>query len=127
MSQQMSSSTADARRSSTASETTLVATSSRKVYGSKEMGQDKDDDRKLSLDADSTNSQSSGSSRPSIMEKAIKKVKSKLGDKGSTSTTEPEPKPKQSTASMYPDTLYMWRALAGETLMKNQFLGRTTV
>ncbi|KAI4859286.1 hypothetical protein F4820DRAFT_454023 [Hypoxylon rubiginosum] len=110
------SSTAGARRSSIASETTLVDTSSRKMYASKEKDQDKDDDRKLSLDAGSTHSQASGSSRASMMEKAIKKVKSKLGEKGSTSTSEAKPKPKQSTTNMYPDTVYMWRALA-ETKM----------
>lgn len=109
----MPSSIAGARRSSTTSERTLVDTSSRQVDAS-DKEQVKDYDRKLSIDAGSTNSQGSSSSRQSIMGKAIKKVKSKLGDKSSSSTA--ESKPRKPVADSYPDTVYMWRALA-ETKM----------
>ncbi|KAI1773133.1 hypothetical protein F4818DRAFT_423354 [Hypoxylon cercidicola] len=126
MSQQttMLSSAAGTRRSSIASETTLVDTPSRKVEVFKK-DQDKDVDRKLSLDACSTSSLSSSSSRPSIMEKAIKKFKSKLGERGSTSTS--EPKPRRPASDMYPDSVYMWRALAGRKFTKDGSQPRTIV
>ncbi|KAI1087002.1 hypothetical protein F5B19DRAFT_98356 [Rostrohypoxylon terebratum] len=96
----------DQRRSSTGSEKTLVDTLSHPARVS--------EDKKPSSDARSTRSQGSTSSIPSIMDKAAKKVKSKLG--GKSSASEPKPKPQKPAGDSYPDTAYMWRALA-ETKM----------
>ncbi|KAI0886618.1 uncharacterized protein GGS22DRAFT_158267 [Annulohypoxylon maeteangense] len=97
------------RRPSTGSEKTLVDTLTQKVDAS-----ERDDDQKSSLDARSTRSQRSTSSVRSVMDKAAKKVKSKLGGESSTSDAKPKskPKPKQPAQDPYPDTVYMWRALA---------------
>ncbi|KAI1763102.1 hypothetical protein GGR53DRAFT_498604 [Hypoxylon sp. FL1150] len=111
----MSSSIAGARRSSTASETTLVDTPSRQIDTYKKE-QAKEDDWKSSLDASSATSQGGSSSRPGVIGKAIKMVKSKLGDRSSASAAEATPKPRMLTTDYYPDTAYMWRALA-ETKM----------
>ncbi|KAI2466212.1 hypothetical protein F4781DRAFT_365368 [Annulohypoxylon bovei var. microspora] len=100
------------RRSSTTSEKTLVDTLGQNVDSSEKKYQTYDN--KSSFDARSTRSRGSTSSIPSIMDKAAKKIKSKLGGKDSTS--KPKPKPKQPEHDPYPDTLYMWRALA-ETKM----------
>ncbi|KAI0891934.1 hypothetical protein F4806DRAFT_481197 [Annulohypoxylon nitens] len=95
--------TMDQRRSSTGSEKTLVDTPSHQVRAS--------EDQKSS-DTRSTRSRGSTSSIPSIMDKAAKKVKSKLGGKASASELKPKPKPQQPAGDSYPDTVYMWRALA---------------
>ncbi|KAI1210120.1 uncharacterized protein F4807DRAFT_423876 [Annulohypoxylon truncatum] len=95
------------RRSSIASEKTLVDTLSQKADVS-----EKDYDLKSPFDTRSARSRGSANSTPSMMDKAAKKVKSKLGGKSSTSKTKPKPQPKQSGHDSYPDTVYMWRALA---------------
>ncbi|KAI1100906.1 hypothetical protein F4804DRAFT_317664 [Jackrogersella minutella] len=98
------------RRSSATSERTLVDTSSRKVHASEKEYQDFDP--KSSLDTYSTKSRASSSSFPSMMDKAAKKVKSKLGSKDSTSKPKPKPKPRQQVPDSYPDMAFMWQALA---------------
>ncbi|KAI1385628.1 uncharacterized protein F4822DRAFT_413757 [Hypoxylon trugodes] len=87
------------RRSSFASEKTLVETPYR------DNSEKNNNGRKSSTGTYS--SQSSGSSSSGIMDKAVQKIKSKLKDRDST------PKPKRRPVrSSYPDTAYMWRALA---------------
>ncbi|KAI1459672.1 hypothetical protein F4805DRAFT_455470 [Annulohypoxylon moriforme] len=98
--------TTSPRRSSTGSEKTLVDTMAPKADTS-----EKDYDQMSSFDSRSTRSRGSASS---IMDRAAKKVKSKLGGKSSTSEpkAKPESKSKQPASGSYPDTVYMWRALA---------------
>ncbi|KAI0380538.1 hypothetical protein F5Y04DRAFT_100209 [Hypomontagnella monticulosa] len=105
MSQQYTSSspTMNQRRSSIASEKTLVDASTRKLNATEK-------EKELYDDGASTKSRASSSSIPSMMSKAAKKVKAKLGEKSSSS--KPKPKSKQQQPDSYPDTLYMWRALA---------------
>ncbi|KAI1139341.1 hypothetical protein F5Y05DRAFT_381668 [Hypoxylon sp. FL0543] len=95
------------RRSSIASEKTLV---DRKPNASEQEYQEYDYDRK-SLDAYSTQSRAGGSS---LLDRAAKKVKSKLGGKDSASKTKSQSKtkPKRTVGNSYPDTAYMWRSLA---------------
>ncbi|KAI0179812.1 hypothetical protein GGR52DRAFT_528515 [Hypoxylon sp. FL1284] len=119
---QVSSSTANARRSSIASETTLVDTSSHKMDVTKKDKAD-DDDRSWT----GRRASSSSSSRPNMIEKAMKKAKSKLGEKSSPSTPKPKPKPRLSTADMYPETKYTWQALAGKVLNEIPIQPRTPV
>ncbi|KAI1412045.1 hypothetical protein F5Y13DRAFT_50656 [Hypoxylon sp. FL1857] len=110
MSQQsaMSSPAAGLRRSSIASEKTLV---DRKLNASEEEYQDYDYDNKSSL-AYSTRDRTGGSS---LLERAAR-VMSKLGGKDSASKSKskpkPKPKPRQPVRNSYPDTAYMWRSLA---------------
>ncbi|KAI0835946.1 hypothetical protein F5Y06DRAFT_274822 [Hypoxylon sp. FL0890] len=101
----MSSPAADPRRSSIASEKTLV---DRKLNVSEKEYQDYDYDHK-SLKAYSTQRRAGGSS---LLDKAAKKVKSKLGGKDSTSKSNSKPKPKKTVGNSYPDTAFMWRSLA---------------
>ncbi|KAI2635834.1 hypothetical protein GGS26DRAFT_550571 [Hypomontagnella submonticulosa] len=108
MSQQYTSSSpaTNPRRSSIASERTLVDASTLKSNAVEKEAKELNDDNT------STKSRGSTSSIPSLMSRAAKKVKAKLGEKDSTSQPKPKPKPKQQQPDMYPDTLYMWRALA---------------
>lgn len=50
-----------------------------------------------------------------MMGKAVKKVKAKLGEKEPS----PKTKPKRLANDYYPDTAYMWQALAGKELFGN--------
>ncbi|OTA86888.1 hypothetical protein M434DRAFT_399695 [Hypoxylon sp. CO27-5] len=102
----MSSPTAGLRRSSVASERTLV---DRKLNASELEYQDYDYDEKLHLEAYSTQSRAGGSS---LLDRAVKKVKSKFGGKDSASKSQSKPKPKQPVRNSYPDTAYIWRSLA---------------
>ncbi|KAL7619732.1 hypothetical protein AAE478_010274 [Parahypoxylon ruwenzoriense] len=112
----MSSSNTKPGRFSMASDTTLVNTSNRERNNSI-----KDDfGRKTSLGTSSTTSR--GSSLPGFMDKAMKKVKSKLKDR----EVEMAPKPKagQPARDSYPDAAFMWRALAGKKLPRGLMSGK---
>ncbi|KAI2603160.1 uncharacterized protein GGS25DRAFT_510238 [Hypoxylon fragiforme] len=104
------------RRSSIVSEKTLVDTQA--AGATEEKLQAKHNDHKSSAETSSTRSRTSTGSLPSIMSKAVKKAKSKLGNKESSSKSkhkpksDPKPESKRPDYDAYPDTVYMWRALA---------------
>lgn len=83
-------------------------------------------DHKSSAETSSTRSRTSTGSLPSIMSKAVKKAKSKLGNKESSSKSkhkpksDPKPESKRPDYDAYPDTVYMWRALAGKKLARTK-------
>ncbi|KAI0096826.1 hypothetical protein F4776DRAFT_556645 [Hypoxylon sp. NC0597] len=108
MSQQstITSPAADMRRSSVASERTLV---DKKSNAFEQEYQDYDYDQKSQLEPYSAQSRAGGSS---LLDRAAKKVKSKFGGKDSASKSQSKPKPKQPVRNSYPDTAYMWRSLA---------------
>ncbi|KAI1479686.1 hypothetical protein F4774DRAFT_381767 [Daldinia eschscholtzii] len=95
------------RRSSIASEKTLVATPSQRENGLKEKSQESSnyEGRRLSS---SVKTIAAHSSLPSKMGKAMEKVKSKLWENDSKF----KPRDKQRVRDGYPDTAYMWRSLA---------------
>ncbi|KAI0122450.1 hypothetical protein F4814DRAFT_408753 [Daldinia grandis] len=97
--------TTSPRRSSIASEKTLVDTPSKKEDASEEKCRGGNDYRKSSFDVKTL---ASGSSLPSKMGKAIEKVKSKLREKHTT----PKPRGSRPVSDGYPDMQYMWRSLA---------------
>ncbi|KAI0849496.1 hypothetical protein F5Y00DRAFT_235804 [Daldinia vernicosa] len=94
------------RRSSIASEKTLVGTPNKKEDISEGKYEGSINDyRKSSSDAEAL---ADSSSLPSKMGKAMEKVKSKLWEKNTTS----KPRGSRLARDGYPDTQLMWQALA---------------